>query len=775
MPYDRKTELLWNYIGMAQFSDFSRIWEQGPASIQGVDSSSGFTPQTVVIRAEGTPDSDDGKAPASPDSASDLGSPPGSGSEGVTSPVTDNGALESPVKIDIATFIPGSSGSHSSHPADMPVFFGEVSVYSEHVRMEVEHYFHTSTSAQSNTHSSLPENGMSDGAALSADDGPAKIYGPSDVATHAAIDGGDNTQTSNVVVEGNPDAAPTGWMDVGSNSVDDIISQLTAASQHSGHGFIIDYVSGNLTSLSSIQQLNTIYSNDVNQISSQASAPQGSLLGDIHSSEGITSGGNSNTNSAYLQGDSSLDNYDVLVVKGDLTEINKIIQVNLIVDSDVNQATESANVNMPYGTASSVWDAAIKSGGNTELNLSFIVDHDDGHVYLVGGHYGTSTSVTQTNMLSDSDVNDILQLFHSQEGTGFLGFDVDGVITSGGNSQTNTANLIGDDGSTSSSGLPDSAQHDLTSLLAFANLHPENGDIHVLYVDGNYTIVNLVVQINVIQDSDTNILQAHADGAMGSLTDPTPVVPASTDGDGTTTTTDGNHQDTDANGNAGDQGTTAVADGSSSGQDHSTDPVSADASGQDGTGTDTTAAAAGAGGTDSGTTGTNGTASTTGAAGTSNQSGTTTGTESATGTASANDHPGDSTTAGTASTAGTGSSDDHPSDSGTSGQGGTDSQLPVYSNSGSLHYDQLIDSGSNGATNVAVIADGSSGPQLRIVEGHYYEYNSIDQINILVDADHNHITAAMNTDVPSGEAIASDTTDPTHLTSADDVLNRMTG
>jgi len=733
VPYDRKTELLWNYIGMAQFSDLSRIWGQGPATIRG-DATVGYTPQTIVIRTDEAPDSDEPKHHVTSGADGDIPSS-SSGSEGVASPVTD-AELENPVKIDIATFMPSASVGHSSHSSsDVPVSFGNVSVHSGHLsHFEITHQQSISTSSMSSdTSPHASAEILSDDAGLAIDNGPPKFYGPSEVNATSAIDGGDNTQTSSVTVEGNPDAAPSGWTGVGAEDVASIIDQLTAASQNNGYNFIIDYVSGNLTSLFSMQQLNTIYDNDSSHNSSYVTAAEGSLLGDVNVSQSIISGGNESTNTAYMASGDSLDNYDVLVVTGDLTEINKIVQVNLIVDDDVNQATSSADVDMPYGSASSVWDAAIKSGGNTEVNLAFIIDQDSGSVYLVGGYYGSSTSVTQTNILSDDDINEILQLFHSQEGTGFLGFNVDGVITSGGDSQTNIAHIVGEDGASGS--LPDNATHDLTSLLAFANLHPGDGDIHVLFVDGNYTIVNLVVQINVIQDADTNIVESHADGAMGQLTDPNPVVVADSPAeDGTTATTDADHQQgSDANGADGTEnsheeppsndstgGVSATGESGPGQQEHETDTAPVTTSGEEQTATADT---------------------------------------------------------GSTNEAENETADSHHDDgSSTVGHEETPEQLPVYADSGSLHYDQLIDSGGNGATNVAVLVDGGGGPQLRIVQGHYYEYNSIDQLNILVDSDHNHVTSAMNTDIPGGgETIASNTTDATHLTSADDMLNRMTG
>lgn len=503
MPYDRKTELLWNYIGIAQFSDLSKFWGQGPAFIGSQPTDPQMPDTSSTIKGE----SDGGDVPARnvmPSETISLSGTSSSASPGEF-PNPDG---DSPAHVSSAHVVPLMASAHAT-PNSFPMM-GGARVSHE----ETTHHIHhaaQSTDQPANAPTILNPTGPDEPIYVEP-----KIYGPSEVHMQGVIIGGGSSQTNVVIAEDGSQIH--GWSDLGSETIGNLIDQVRAPDIDNPFHLSVDYVSGNLTSLTTLIQLNTIYDNDVNQNITSISAASHSLIGDTNVGQTIDSGGNHAFNAATLVGNQALEGYDVLVVTGDLTKINKVMQVNLIVDEDVNHNISNGDINMPYGTATSVWDAAIQSGGNVQVNIGFIVDQQSGAVYLVGGFYGSTHSVDQLNVLSDADLNDILQLFHAQEGNGFLDFSALGAIVSGGNSQSNTAGFTENGDGTGHDGPPPLS--DLTSLLYFAGLHPGDGDVKVLFVDGDYTIINLVVQINVINDADHNTQLATANGAMGSLEAP---------------------------------------------------------------------------------------------------------------------------------------------------------------------------------------------------------------------------------------------------------------
>ncbi len=720
MPYDRKTELLWNYLSLAQLSDLTKIWGQGPAHASGGEPPDGSQTQTIVLRTDDATPSSGATAPihSSDQPMTAASDSPVSHQTGME----ELGNLNS--HISVAPYIAPHASPASS--VTIPDYGGTGYGHSTHTVHVVTNTVSTTTTVEHTTVVTPPPAAPEPLTVVVADEPvDPKFYGPSEVHASGAIESAANTQSSDVITTMDT-SLQNGWSNVGADQVGNIIAQLQTAGEQSAHNFVIDYVHGDMTSLTTVHQLNTVFDNDINAARTSFSAPEGATLGDNNLAQSVTSGGNSSGNTSVMHGNADTANYDVLVVTGDLTKVNKIMQVNLIDDTDHNTVNAHADISTPYGTASSVWEAAIHSGGNTEVNIGFIIDNNTGSIYLVGGTYGTFASATQLNILSNADLNDILNLFHSQEGTGFLGFSTDNVIQSGGDSQSNLAGFLGDSENPSSTSGGTMAPSDLTSLLAFANLHPtqEDGNIHVLFIDGNYTIINLVVQINVIHDADYNTLDAGASGATGALTPPPVAEP----------------EDTSA------VDTSASPDGTTG------DPTSPD----DTTGSDETAHASD---TD------NPSEVHTESTGNEADHTATADTVTATETAPATETPlvSDTTTEPPAS------NDNHV-------DSGADTPLPVYVDHSSLNYDQIATSGDNSGGNHATIIDGGNGgPQITIVQGHYYEYNEIYQVNILIDSDHNTITSAMNVATHAGGDHTDGVQDTSHLISADDILKSMTG
>ena len=578
MPNDRTTELLWNYIGMAQFADLFRWWGTGPADMReaGVEG-----PQALVISA-----SVRSAAPEPADEEMNANVPVGL--EGITvQPLMFHSAEPSaPVPLDIGT-VDGMDPSAWKLPGlALPRASG--------LHGESQAAIAQTGSVQQ------PDNGRTEPPPLKPPSEPAAASGE---ATQVVESGG-NVQTNTVTSTVRADHQPMGWVEVGATEV----QSLTEAARllASSGSLQIDTVWGDVTTVTAVQQVNVLLDGDLNLTALSALAAGLGAGQGSSTSQSTSSGANRAENSATLVTGGS--DYDALFVSGNFYEYNKIFQINVIIDDDQNLLRTRIGLNPEAGGVGGKEYGQISSGSNWQLNQAFIVDQDDDCVHVIGGRYAEFFSANQLNYLVDTDLNQILWLLQTDAVAALAGLASGASISSGGNTQSNVAGFLGASGGGALNGSWTGQGHDLFSLLAFADLHPGQGPLRALFVDGDYSVTNLIVQINFIFDRDVN---THSIGSHAGFMD-----------------------------------------------------------------------------------------------------------------------------------------------------------------NARLNYDQIADSGDNEAENYAYLIDADGGVGLRVIGGNYYEYNSINQINIIIDADFNRVDHAL-----SSTAAATDVgvQDVLQISSTDDALNRMSG
>ena len=256
------------------------------------------------------------------------------------------------------------------------------------------------------------------------------------------------------------------------------------------------WVEGDYHEFNTIVQVNLLWDNDQIALHSGGAAGAGSGA----SGAVVRSGENQQANTALIsalpgegeQADGpSWSNPNRLVIGGATTH-NKVVQVNVIVDTD----RIDFNLDAILGdTLGSLDFASVYSAGHVQENESTIVtrpstfavdqswrsfldDHDDGFFNYVIGDYLEINTVMQVNATFDRDIVDRTSASESQALATWQAeaaeHDAAGreIISSGGSLQFNTASLL------------------------------KNDHSDVLFVGGRYTEYNLVLQINVMDDSD---------------------------------------------------------------------------------------------------------------------------------------------------------------------------------------------------------------------------------------------------------------------------------
>ncbi len=161
----------------------------------------------------------------------------------------------------------------------------------------------------------------------------------------------------------------------------------------------------------------------------------------------------------------------------DFFEFNVILQINVLLDSDVVGQLAAGSGAHACGLG---FGQLALTGGNTQSNHAVIADAGDyGGFGWLGGNYYESNAIHSVNALNDADFG--LNLM-AGGGSGMQS------IVSGGNAQTNEAAIIS---LTESEGM----------VPGHAEISPAD---HVTY--------NVVTQINVMDDSDTVVQQAVGGG-----------------------------------------------------------------------------------------------------------------------------------------------------------------------------------------------------------------------------------------------------------------------
>ncbi len=104
----------------------------------------------------------------------------------------------------------------------------------------------------------------------------------------------------------------------------------------------------------------------------------------------------------------------MLFVDGDYHDINLIVQVNIIDDSDSNvvDATATGAHNLSGdGFGAFDFDQFAGSGGNTTVNHAVIIDDNGGFgAQVVAGNYTEFNVIVQQNVLFDGDTNVVTQV-----------------------------------------------------------------------------------------------------------------------------------------------------------------------------------------------------------------------------------------------------------------------------------------------------------------------------------------------------------------------------
>jgi len=282
----------------------------------------------------------------------------------------------------------------------------------------------------------------------------------------------------------------------------------TLSSQELLQGFSVDSHFGGALSQTAVLQFNGLVDRDTNLQQGRLSMTEAGPDSAGTVSQQTTSGGNSLSNEAVLV--SGSDGYDLIVVSGNYYEYNIILQFNLIIDRDLNQAYVQAVIG--DGETS---QQVLSSGGNVQVNDAAIIDtNSGGGVQLIGGAYSEHFMAVQSSILFDGDVNALIALLGPEGITAAISGQF---AESGGNVQINLARFGFQEGE----GSCDEAAAWLDFLAnpfsggayAVQLVDADGKPINVLFVDGDYHDINLIVQVNIIDDSDSNVVDATATGA----------------------------------------------------------------------------------------------------------------------------------------------------------------------------------------------------------------------------------------------------------------------
>lgn len=206
-----------------------------------------------------------------------------------------------------------------------------------------------------------------------------------------------------------------------------------------------------------------------------------------------------------INGFSGATDWNVTYVSGDYWDITTFTQRNVMLDGDLSQQT-SANTN---------FIAVLGSDG--QLNFVEYTGASAGYdLIVIGGSYYDLNAVVQVNLLLDSD-----QVTQTLGGPGSQSLEA------GGNLLTNKASIVstGSEDFKPLSGDPARLataieNHDKSVDAELSLGIPGNGTdtLNVLYVSGNFYDLDLIVQTNVVLDSDT-VEQSAPAGALENGTD----------------------------------------------------------------------------------------------------------------------------------------------------------------------------------------------------------------------------------------------------------------
>lgn len=331
-----------------------------------------------------------------------------------------------------------------------------------------------------------------------------------DAAVEQTVTSGGNIQVNEVVIDvpGSVGNGAGGNVVVqGLDSFDALVNGLTG--QELLQGFSVDSHLGGAVSQTIVRQFNNLVDQDVNRQSANLAMTEAvpDSVGTV--TQETTSGGNSLSNEALLV--SGSDGYDLIIVSGNYYEYNIIVQINLIIDRDVNHAYTHAEIG--EGEAS---QQVVASGGNVQINDAAIIDtNSGGGVQVIGGLYSEHFIAIQSSILFDGDMNALLALLGPE---GITAAAAGQLAASGGNIQINMA-LFGfeEEGGDSCGDAADwldfLANPFAGGAYATQLVDADGRPINVLFVDGDYYDVNFIMQVNIIDDSDSNTLDAEATGA----------------------------------------------------------------------------------------------------------------------------------------------------------------------------------------------------------------------------------------------------------------------
>lgn len=240
-------------------------------------------------------------------------------------------------------------------------------------------------------------------------------------------------------------------------------------------------VAGNVVDLMAISQVNVLSDRDSGALpgSAPSKAVNAAAMG-IEASAPADSGA--------AEGPPELpENWVVTRIEADLVAVNWIQQINVVTDLDCAQIEQSG------------WDTYLALGDNTVVNAAVLAEIGYGYdLIVIGGNMISVSMIAQTNMLYD---NDILTLADGAEGA-WSGAD---------NMLLNSAEIsrVGEDSyqemtapfAEATAAFQDGAS-DLSEAAAKDAVFEGVDLLRVLYIDGDFTKLNLFEQTNIVGDAD---------------------------------------------------------------------------------------------------------------------------------------------------------------------------------------------------------------------------------------------------------------------------------
>lgn len=273
-----------------------------------------------------------------------------------------------------------------------------------------------------------------------------------------------------------------------------------------GHGELSAIIDHATVQMNWNAQFNVMMDNDrITQSVSMTTAGDGAWQ---TTSQDITSGANAAANNAQI---GEVDTgYDLIVVTGNYYEYNIVLQVNIVFDSDTIRQLLSG------GLGGGSYEGDVSAGGNTTTNEAGITHVGLGGPLLLGGDFYQTNDLIQYSFLSDADIAKAAAAMLGLEGAD--AYELMQSILAGGNSQGNNLSVLEIGTAANIWSL-----NDLSALkLAFFTGHGSLGELltlgngevgsDTLFVDGDYAEVNVLIQFNVIFDSDTIDQDALAGG-----------------------------------------------------------------------------------------------------------------------------------------------------------------------------------------------------------------------------------------------------------------------